>query len=383
MSGYSKVKSNLKHFLKRYKKWIYIFFPVIVVSVAFLFYYQPPFDLLGDSLGKPAARKPYFSLYDDSNNGGHSEYTEIESNQGVAFKYTLKKGFTYPYSGISFSLNDRFFDFSDYDFVRIRIRALEGTRLTFLISTYIDQYTRPEDFNTLRNNQCILNVTNQFREIQIALSKLKTPDWWYTMNHLQENHFGKPDFSKVKNVNISNCIVLPVDKEDLIEITELSFHVDLFPFFLTSGIFMLFWYAAGFIFLRKTDKPKPEINFIYEKREIENRMKKEEESIFGYLTSHYYSSELTIGDVQISTGIYEQKIATIIKKQTGKTFKQFLNLLRISEAKRLLTETDLQVSEIAFKVGYGNVSHFNRVFKEHENCAPNDFRKQKQQITSS
>ena len=76
-------------------------------------------------------------------------------------------------------------------------------------------------------------------------------------------------------------------------------------------------------------------------------------------------------------GIHERKISAIIKKKTDLNFKQFLNKLRIAEAKRLLLETDLQISEIAFKVGYGNASHFNRVFKLSENCAPNDFRKLK------
>ena len=43
--------------------------------------------------------------------------------------------------------------------------------------------------------------------------------------------------------------------------------------------------------------------------------------------------------------------------------------------KRLLRETDRQVMDIAYKVGYGNISHFNRVFKEAENCSPNEYRK--------
>jgi len=65
----------------------------------------------------------------------------------------------------------------------------------------------------------------------------------------------------------------------------------------------------------------------------------------------------------------------ILKKVSGLPFKQYLNRLRLEEAKRLLTQTDLQVSDIAYKVGYGNISHFNRVFKDHLGISPNDFRK--------
>jgi AraC-like DNA-binding protein len=84
---------------------------------------------------------------------------------------------------------------------------------------------------------------------------------------------------------------------------------------------------------------------------------------------------LSILDIQNETGISEAKISAIIKNKSGITFKQFLNKLRLTESKRLLLETDLQVSEVAYKVGYNNVSHFNRIFKEVENCTPNDFRK--------
>jgi len=122
--------------------------------------------------------------------------------------------------------------------------------------------------------------------------------------------------------------------------------------------------------------PQANINFNYEKVESRNHQDKEEEAVLNYLYKEYTQQELTVIDVQNATGIHERKISTIIKKKTGLNFKQFLNDLRISEAKKLLTSTTLPVSEIAFKVGYSNASHFNRVFKASAECSPNDYRKE-------
>jgi AraC-like DNA-binding protein len=53
-----------------------------------------------------------------------------------------------------------------------------------------------------------------------------------------------------------------------------------------------------------------------------------------------------------------------VKRVFQETFKGVLNRLRLQEARRLLHESDLGIAEIAYKVGYGNVSHFNRLAKE-------------------
>jgi AraC-like DNA-binding protein len=52
-----------------------------------------------------------------------------------------------------------------------------------------------------------------------------------------------------------------------------------------------------------------------------------------------------------------------------------LNKLRLTESARLLAEQDsATIQEIAFSVGYGNVSYFNRLFKEEYGSTPKAFR---------
>ncbi|MFV0483609.1 MAG: AraC family transcriptional regulator [Bacteroidales bacterium] len=64
------------------------------------------------------------------------------------------------------------------------------------------------------------------------------------------------------------------------------------------------------------------------------------------------------------------------KNRTGKSFLQYLNNYRIGLARRLLIEDRLNIQEIAFECGFGNLSHFNTQFKKINGTTPREFRKQ-------
>jgi len=71
----------------------------------------------------------------------------------------------------------------------------------------------------------------------------------------------------------------------------------------------------------------------------------------------------------------KEAFCRFFKLRTRMTFTRYLLQLRISEAHKLLQETDLGISEIAFKVGFENLSYFNRSFKSVTGVNPNSWRK--------
>jgi AraC-like DNA-binding protein len=367
--------------IKIYGVIIFVLFPFIVILAAFLVYYKSPLNLLENRSENSSGIRSI--IFDDSNEKGNSVCRLISKMDGVRFSYTLKEGIQYPFSGIVFQKNDRFMDFSSYDIVKVKMKASKGKRIPLVIHTFIDGYTAPEVFNTLGNNQAIINVDTIFRESEVKIAELKTPDWWYTLNKKTENNFGEVNYKKVRDLSIINCMGIDKGIEDVVEIRELSIHVDMIPFYKYTGLFILIYSATGILIIANNRKRKsekklekaPELSFVYHKTETINHFEREEKAVFQYITKNYQNPDLTITEVQSETGISEQKISAMIKNKTQKNFKQFLNKLRLTEAKRLLRETDLQISEIAFSVGYGNISHFNRVFKEAEECSPNDYRK--------
>jgi AraC-like DNA-binding protein len=56
------------------------------------------------------------------------------------------------------------------------------------------------------------------------------------------------------------------------------------------------------------------------------------------------------------------------------TFNAYLNKLRLTEAARLLSgQSEINVMEIAYLVGYNNVSYFGKLFKNEYGCTPGKF----------
>ena len=52
------------------------------------------------------------------------------------------------------------------------------------------------------------------------------------------------------------------------------------------------------------------------------------------------------------------------KKSTGKTFTKLVNQYRVVHATKLLSESQMSVTDICFECGFNNFSHFNKSFKE-------------------
>jgi len=67
-------------------------------------------------------------------------------------------------------------------------------------------------------------------------------------------------------------------------------------------------------------------------------------------------------------------LSNIIKSQTGKTVKQWIDERIISEAKSLLNNTSLSVAQIAYRLTYDDVSNFSRFFKKKTGVTPAKFR---------
>jgi len=66
----------------------------------------------------------------------------------------------------------------------------------------------------------------------------------------------------------------------------------------------------------------------------------------------------------------------MFKRATGLTFTEYLSLVRVARAKKLLANPQLRVSEIAYEVGFGSLTHFNRMFRRVAGQSPSDFRAQ-------
>lgn len=71
----------------------------------------------------------------------------------------------------------------------------------------------------------------------------------------------------------------------------------------------------------------------------------------------------------------EPHLCTLIKQNTGCKFTTLIKQLRMSDAVKLLNNTDLKVGEIAEYVGYNSADHFSRVFRQTYGVPPQEYKK--------
>ena len=87
-----------------------------------------------------------------------------------------------------------------------------------------------------------------------------------------------------------------------------------------------------------------------------------------------YRHPLTLAQVAHHVALSPNYLATLFKRQFGRTIIDFLTEVRVEEAKRLLAETDRKVAEIAYDVGYHSPYYFSRAFKKASGRSPKAYR---------
>ena len=101
----------------------------------------------------------------------------------------------------------------------------------------------------------------------------------------------------------------------------------------------------------------------------------EQEIVFGllrYIDSEYQSASLS--DFSRKVKEEEYVLSRMIKKNTGRTFKDLLQEKRLSKACELLKNTDISIADISVLVGYDNTSFFHRLFRRTYDMSPRDYR---------
>lgn len=96
--------------------------------------------------------------------------------------------------------------------------------------------------------------------------------------------------------------------------------------------------------------------------------------IVRYINDHYME-ELSLHLLADRFYVSPYYLSRFFKEATGFSFVEYVNSVRIKEAKKLLEHTSMKVNQIAGKVGFGSVTHFGRVFKEVTGFAPLYYRR--------
>ncbi len=116
---------------------------------------------------------------------------------------------------------------------------------------------------------------------------------------------------------------------------------------------------------RQHKKDLPAKNMLYAQERVEEFLELLETYIFEHKEVSYYAEKLNLSSYQLNT---------ITKTTLGKKCSELINEHIILESKRYLLATSNQVNQIAYHLGYEDVSYFIRFFKKHTGYSPESFR---------
>ena len=94
----------------------------------------------------------------------------------------------------------------------------------------------------------------------------------------------------------------------------------------------------------------------------------------GFIQSHY-DEELSLALLAQRCNLTPSYFSRAFREKTGTPVFEYINRLRIEKACWLLKRTKMPVIDIAFTVGYNNVSFFNRYFRKLNAMSPREYRK--------
>jgi AraC-like DNA-binding protein len=99
----------------------------------------------------------------------------------------------------------------------------------------------------------------------------------------------------------------------------------------------------------------------------------------------YQDCELRLDTLAEKLTVSRHHLSQILNEQLGMNFFEYINSLRVEEAKELLRQVprqELNISEVAYQVGFNNKVSFNKAFRKATGLSPKEFRQATQEKTA-
>ena len=114
--------------------------------------------------------------------------------------------------------------------------------------------------------------------------------------------------------------------------------------------------------------------FIHDNLAQGKKRRPQAEQILAYIQEQFDNPELSLMTVSEHFQTSERSVNRILKNSIGKTYKEYLDYLRLQKACTLLVNTDNDIKDIVKLVGYFDISSFIRLFKQNYGMTPSEYR---------
>jgi AraC-like DNA-binding protein len=327
----------------------------------------------------------------DREAGGTSS-VQVRGNDpdALSFGLRLTKAARYPFAGVRHVAADArgaaaTVDLRRYDTIVFEARCRPAAPLMLGISVFDKAVSTPGQYVTYRSPTTFFSCSEQGVPVSIDLRRLAIPNWWF---HAMRLPYSPHDYGldKVAYLSFGASPQTPYDTDNDVRISGIALrgHDDRYLNAL-AVVSLLAWTMFALCFFRgharalaaslrarmRDDLPLA----AYRQLTGEPCQDAQQAAILKHIATHYTNAELNLESVAADTNTNRNKVNDVLKASLGMTFTAYVNKLRLTEAARLLAETpSATVAEIAYSVGYSNVSYFNRLFKDEYGCTPGAFR---------
>jgi AraC-like DNA-binding protein len=100
-----------------------------------------------------------------------------------------------------------------------------------------------------------------------------------------------------------------------------------------------------------------------------------QQSILQWLEENFSREDLNMAMVADHFGISKKYVSQFLKDQTGKSYNEYLEELRLSHAMKLLQSSDLSITEIAANCGFSTQNTFYKAFRRRYDLSPSAVRR--------
>lgn len=87
------------------------------------------------------------------------------------------------------------------------------------------------------------------------------------------------------------------------------------------------------------------------------------------------ATDISLDRVAGTAGISKFHFSRLFKVMTGLTYQSYVNRVRIEQAKKLLDDDTLSITDTGYAVGYSDLTHFERIFKKLAGTTPSQYRR--------
>lgn len=96
-------------------------------------------------------------------------------------------------------------------------------------------------------------------------------------------------------------------------------------------------------------------------------------NMIGFIQKNY-QEKLSLADIARSGAVGQSKCCKLFREYLSQTPTAYLTFYRLNKSMELLRHTDMTVSEIALKVGFGGASYFSETFQKWMGLTPTEYK---------